>query len=267
VGYDTLNHLIYRNLSLTITYQERLSDSPLVERIWQNQSAQSSVFTSLAMSHWFIVFWKQYGKTNIAIHGPETRAINADIPEYADFLGVVFKHGTFMPDFPIINLVNSEVALPEASSQKFWLKGSAWQFPDFENIDAFINRLVKDGLLLREPIVDAALHGRFPDLSSRSIQRRVLRTTGLTYNTIRQIERARRATILLQEGVSILDTVFQTGYADQSHLTRSFKHFIGQTPSQIADIRKREQLSFLFKTTNALVDYDVDSCSILQTNQ
>lgn len=247
---------------MNITYLERLSDSPFVERIWQTESARSSSFTSLAMSNWFIVFWKQHGKANIAIHGPETRAINADIPEYAEFLGVVFKHGTFMPDFPIINRVNSEVALPEASSQKFWLKGSAWQFPDFENIDTFVNRLAKQCLLVREPFVDAALYGQLPDLSSRSIQRRVLRTTGLTYNTIRQIERARQAVILLQEGISILDTVFQTGYADQAHLTRSFKHFIGKTPAQIADISKQEQLSFLFKTTNPLFDYDVDSRSI-----
>ena len=241
---------------MNIEYDERRSDSPYVERIWRTQSANSSLFTSLAISHWFIVFWQQYGKNNIAIHGPETRAIVADIPEYADFLGVVFKHGTFMPDFPINQRVNSEVALPEAGSKSFWLNGSAWQFPDYDNIDTFINRLVKRDLLIREPIVDAAFHGQLPDLSSRSIQRRILRATGLTYNTIRQIERARKATILLQQGVSILDTVYQTGYSDQSHLTRSFKHFIGQTPSRIADISKREQLSFLFKTTDTLMHYD-----------
>lgn len=241
---------------MNLTYDERQSDSPYVERIWRTQSAKSMFFTSLAFSNWFIVFWKQYGKNNIAIHGPETAATYAPVPEEADFLGIVFKHGTFMPHFPISNLVNSEIALPDASSQSFWLKGSAWQFPDYENIDTFISRLARNGLLMREPFVDAAFRGQLPDLSSRSIQRRVLRTTGLTYNTIRQIERARRATILLQEGTSILDTVFQTGYADQSHLTRSFKQFIGQTPAQIADIRKRDQLSFLFKTTDTLMNYD-----------
>ena len=241
---------------MNLTYDERLSDSPYVERIWRTQSANSINFTSLAFSNWFIVFWKQHGKANIAIHGPETRAIVAPIPEYADFLGIVFKHGTFMPHFPIGNLVNSEIALPEASSQKFWLNSSAWQFPDYENIDTFLSRLARNGLLMREPFVDAAFRGQLSDLSSRSIQRRVLRTTGLTYNTIRQIDRARRAAILLQEGTSILDTVFQTGYSDQSHLTRSFKHLIGQTPSQIADISKRDQLSFLFKTTETLMNYD-----------
>ncbi len=242
---------------MNLIYEERFSDSPFVERIWRTQSADSTFFTSLAFSNWFIVCWKQYGKNNIAIHGPETAATYAPIPEDADFLGIVFKHGTFLPNFPIGNLVNSEIALPEASSQKFWLNSSAWQFPDYDNIDTFVSRLARKGLLMREPFVDAAFRGQLPDLSSRSIQRRVLRTTGLTYNTIRQIERARRATILLQEGASILDTVFQTGYSDQSHLTRSFKQFVGQTPSQIIDISKRDQLSFLFKTTDTLVNYDI----------
>jgi AraC-like DNA-binding protein len=34
--------------------------------------------------------------------------------------------------------------------------------------------------------------------------------------------------------VSALDVARQAGYADQPHLTRSLKRFVGQTPSQIA---------------------------------
>ncbi len=48
-----------------------------------------------------------------------------------------------------------------------------------------------------------------------------------------KLDRARQAADLLAQGVSILDTVDQAGYADQPHLTRSLKHFIGQTPAQI----------------------------------
>jgi hypothetical protein len=34
--------------------------------------------------------------------------------------------------------------------------------------------------------------------------------------------------------MSILDTVGETGYFDQAHLTNSLKRFMGQTPVQIA---------------------------------
>ncbi len=74
-----------------------------------------------------------------------------------------------------------------------------------------------------------------------------LQATGMTHAMFRQIERARYATNLLKQGVSILDTVHEADYFDQAHLTRSLRHLIGQTPARI--IRATEQLSFLYKTS------------------
>ena len=68
----------------------------------------------------------------------------------------------------------------------------------------------------------------------------------MTHATLRQIERARHATNLLKQGVSILDAVHTAGYFDQAHLTRSLKRLIGVTPAQVA--RGQEQLSFLYNT-------------------
>jgi AraC-like DNA-binding protein len=77
------------------------------------------------------------------------------------------------------------------------------------------------------------LQQQLKDLSLRSVQRRFRRATGLTQCAVRQIERAREAVALLEQGRAILDIVDLAGYADQSHLTRSLKHLIGQTPAQI----------------------------------
>ncbi|MGH2410910.1 MAG: helix-turn-helix domain-containing protein, partial [Chloroflexota bacterium] len=99
-----------------------------------------------------------------------------------------------------------------------------------------------------EPVVGAALQGHLKDLSLRSLERRFLQTAGVTQSTVRQIERARSATLLLQQGVSILDTIEEAGYFDQPHLTRSLKYFIGQTPAQILGKSRPEQLPFLYKT-------------------
>jgi AraC-like DNA-binding protein len=93
------------------------------------------------------------------------------------------------------------------------------------------------------------LLGRPCELSLRSAQRHFLRSTGVTYTTFRQIERARYAINLLREGVSILDVVSRLGYFDQAHLTRSLRRFIGQTPAQVTQGQK--QLSFLYKTNSS----------------
>jgi AraC-like DNA-binding protein len=218
---------------MNFIFDERPLASPFVETIWRTQSEYAGSFTSLAVSHWEIVVTRHKGKTTFTVRGPETKATPALCPQDAEFFGIKFKLGAFMPHLPVRNLVDGAANLPEATSQSFWLHGSAWQFPDYENADPFVDWLVRDGLLVRDPIVDAALQGQVQELSLRSVQRRFLQATGLTHGAVCQIERARHALTLLQQGVSILDTVDQAGYADQPHLTRSLKRFTGQTPAQI----------------------------------
>ena len=72
---------------------------------------------------------------------------------------------------------------------------------------------------------------------SRSVQRRFLRATGMSHNRLRQVERARRATTLLREGMPPLEVAFESGYFDQAHLTRRFKDFLGTTPGAFGRVR------------------------------
>jgi hypothetical protein len=233
---------------MILSIDERFSDSPFVERIWRSQSEHGGTFLSIAASRWQMVVTQYEGKTTLTVRGPETKATTLYCPPHGEWFGILFKLDAFLLHLPAGKLVDSAVNLPDAVSKFFWLQGSAWQFPDFENADTFVDRLARDGLLVREPVVGAALQGYLKDSSLRSAQRYFRRTTGLTHSYLRQIERARYATLLLQQGVSILDAVFEAGYFDQSHLTRSLKHFIGQTPTQIMDKNRSEQLSFLYKT-------------------
>jgi AraC-like DNA-binding protein len=234
---------------MIFTLEDRLSDSPFVERIWRAQSEHSGDLLSIAMSHWEMVVSRYQDKTYMTLRGPETKATRLPVTIVGtEFFGIRFKVGTVMPYLPASTLIDEDVDLPDASSKSFWLNGSAWQFPSYENADTFVERLVRDDLLVRDPVVEAGLQGQLKDLSIRTARRHFLRTTGLTQKTIHQIERARYATVLLQEGMSILDVVHAAGYFDQPHLTRSLKHFIGQTPTQITQKNRPEELSLLYKT-------------------
>jgi AraC-like DNA-binding protein len=203
--------------------------------VWHTRSEQAGTFTSAAVSSWEIVITTFNGKTMITARGPETKASEADFPAEAEFFGITFKLGTFMPHLPVRTLLDRQDAtLPEAASHSFWLRGSTWELPTFENADVFVDRLVRQGILVRDPVVEAAIQGRTPDMSVRSLQYRFLQATGLTHKTIQQIERARSAVKLLEYGTPISDTAFKLGYFDQAHLTNSLKRFIGKTPTQIA---------------------------------
>jgi hypothetical protein len=207
--------------------------SPLAEKIWRTRSEPIASFTSVAVTHWEMVVTKQRGRTSLTVRGPETRATVSPIPEDAEFFGMQFRLGTCMPALPLDRLVDRALTLPGAGTRSFWLSGSAWEFPTFENADVFLERLARKGLVVRDPVVQAALDGRRPECSLRSVQRRIRRATGLTYAAIRQIDRAGRAVALLEGGATILDVVERMRYTDQPHLTRSLRRFIGHTPAQI----------------------------------
>jgi len=230
---------------MIFNFEEKLSDSPFVDVIWRNHSESGGPFISVAMSRWQMVVTRYEGKTKLTVRGPETKATAAYCPAGAEHFGILFKPGAVMPPLPASLLRDGMVDLPEARSSSFWLNGSAWLFPDYENADTFVDRLVRDGLLVREPIVEAAIQPGLQEVSIRSVQRRFLKATGLTRGALSQIDRARYATMLLQGGASILDTVDLAGYADQPHLTRSLKRFVGQTPAQIISKKEAEQLSFM----------------------
>lgn len=177
---------------MNFDFDERPSDSPFVEKIWRTQSERNGSFISAAASQWEMVVTTYNGQTTFTVRGPETKATPADYPADAEFFGIVFKVGTFMPQLPLGKLRDrNDATLPGASSQSFWLHGSAWQIPDFENADTFVARLVRQELIVQEPVVQTVLQNRPLEMSLRSVQRRFLHATGLTRGTLDQIERAR----------------------------------------------------------------------------
>jgi hypothetical protein len=236
-------------------FEEMPSLSPLVTTTWRTTSEPDpeAAFISSAVTNWEIVVTRQATATWLTVRGPETRATAAPIPPDAEFFGIAFSLGTFMPQLDLRELVDGSMTPPSASDGTFWLDGSAWELPTPDNADVFVDRLVRAGLLVHDPIAAAALradvdgiHGLdgldglhdFDDvdvgLSSRSVERRVARATGLTRGAVRRIRRAERAVELLGRGLPALEVARRAGYADQPHMTRSLKRFMGQTPTQIA---------------------------------
>jgi methylphosphotriester-DNA--protein-cysteine methyltransferase len=134
-------------------------------------------------------------------------------------------------------LVDVDRELGAVSRTKINLAGSNWEIPDFENAADFVARLARDGVLVRDPLVEQTLLRKPVAITERSVQRRFLRATGLTYGAVRQIRRAERTVALLTAGTSVLDAVEIAGYSDQAHLTRSLQRFLGKTPGKLASGR------------------------------
>ncbi|GAA4638475.1 helix-turn-helix domain-containing protein [Actinoallomurus vinaceus] len=232
--------------------EDRPSDSPYVHRVWRSRASGVARMTSIATSNWELVFWEDQGRVHAAVRGPETTASSVDVPDGSESFGITFAHGTSMPHLPPARLVDSAWESPHATATRFVLGGDEWLMPGFESAEQLVVRLVREGVVVRDPLVDEVLAGGMPDVGTRSVQRRVAAATGLTQGGIRQIERARQAAILLGEGVPSLEVVDRLGYYDQPHLARSLTRFIGRTATELCRRGAAEQpLSLLYKTGTA----------------
>src|SRR6266498_3888557 len=146
---------------MDLTCEERLSDSPFVEMIWHSHSEHAGFFISMAETHCGLVVTKYRGKTIMTVRGPEIRATPAYCPAEAEFFGIVFKAGAFMPKLPAKMVMDRhDLNLPTATNKSFWLNSSTWQFPDYENAETFVDCLVQEGLLAYDPVVGEVLKGQ-----------------------------------------------------------------------------------------------------------
>ncbi|MBO0792651.1 MAG: helix-turn-helix transcriptional regulator, partial [Ktedonobacteraceae bacterium] len=195
-----------------------------------------------ASSHWHLLFLQQHGSVNVTVVGPLTSALPVTQAEGTSWFGITFPLGTFLPAAPVRDLLDEQAVLSSATKTSFSLAGSSFPFPDYDHAETFVDWLVRKRLLVSDPVVKAVLAGHPQDISLRTVRRRFLFTSGLTFKMISQIERAKQATTLLEQGVSLLDAAYQAGYADQSHMTRALKHFIGYTPAHIARLGSKREL-------------------------
>lgn len=218
-----------------LRFETRASDSPWVDAVWSCTSEQISEMTSVAAVSWGLVFWEREGRAFAGISGPETRTATAPVPEGARFVGIEFAVGTWLRAVPTPSLVDGGVELPDATHGSFRLDGVRWETPGPDDAEALVDRLVRAGALVRDPLVTAVRRGDRPAASARTVERRFRAATGLTQGAVRQIERAREAAVLLAAGDPVADVVSRLAYFDEPHLARALRCYVGRTARQLRE--------------------------------
>jgi hypothetical protein len=117
VTTKAVEHLAMKSGGAFILFEDRLSDSPFIERVWRCHSERGGKFTSVAASHFEMALTRLRGQTFLTLRGPETKATVLDCPAEGEWLGIRFKLGTFMPQLlPGSLRDHKDVTLPGASS-------------------------------------------------------------------------------------------------------------------------------------------------------
>jgi hypothetical protein len=207
-----------------------------LSQIWAAECDSPTDFSSMASPRPGIGFARARGVTAVHLRGPATKAQTLSCPADSEYFGADFRLGAYLPMFPPAGLTNlKDAVLPTLSDGRILLDGRAWEMPTPDNLDVFIERLQREGLLVVDPVVEELHHeGTSRSMPERTVQSRFVRTVGVSRRKLMVIERAREAARRLLAGATIADVVFESGYHDQPHLTRSMRELIGHTPAEVA---------------------------------
>ena len=211
----------------------RQADSPFVEAVTNWVIGDEDRSIAAPDGCWDLLVLKQDGRTNILLTGQTTRAVALPFAPGDEIMTISFKASAFLTLIPAAAMLDRAMLLPK-TRYRFELASDVFEVPTFENAEAFVQSLIKKEQIWQDEAVEEVLRNDPLSYSPRSIQRRFRRATGMTQNYFHQIQRARRAAALLQNGVPAIRVAFETGYADQPHMSRSLKQILGRTPTEIA---------------------------------
>jgi hypothetical protein len=215
---------------------------PLVQRVWSARCDAATGFASAVKASSMICFARSGDRVTVHLNGPETVGTSLTCPEGWEFFGVELRLGAYLPLYPPAGRTDhKDGLLPVLPGNRILLDNREWEMPTEQNVDVFVSRLVRAGLLIFDPIVDEIRHGERPrGMSERIAQLRFRRVVGISHRKVVSIEQARHAAHLLAAGRSIADVVTACGYYDHPQLVRAMRWATGHTPGEL-----RSGISFL----------------------
>jgi hypothetical protein len=208
--------------------------SPVIESVTHTTFGEDGSTLFQPDGCWDFAILKTVQGTTVLRTGLTTAAVSHPVTAGDEILAIGFKASAYMDIMPGERMLDQGVVLEAIGRDRFRIGSDVLEIPTFETVDGFVQKLLRRGIVEDNLLVASVVSGHPMAMSERTLQRHFLKTTGLTYKTFTQIERARRAVALLQQGRSAADVAFALGYADQPHMIRSVKGFMGQTPGQIA---------------------------------
>lgn len=217
-------HLIEQRDNLT---------SPLVRSVTRTVFSGDGSLPMRPDGLWDIAFLRSKRGLQVLRTGLTTRPVDFDYADGDEVLSIGFSAASFMPVMPGEDMRDKGVLLEMNGPCRFRVGADIFEAPRLDNVEDFLARLLKREVVEENALVASIVAGRPNAATERTMQRHFLRTTGMTIKAFSQIERAKQAVALLEEGTAAADVAYSLGYSDQPHLIRSLKGIMGRTPREI----------------------------------
>lgn len=212
-------------------WKERSSELAAIDSVWTGIASEVTTRTVLADPCSSIILVKGGDSSRVILRGPETKP-RGDIllPGYT-WIGIRLKPGTQLKGFPVQQFTDKFRMLPADNSGHFEFEGTQLQFPDFEKVEQLIEHMHNLGYISGKVFDEQTPHKQ--GASTKSYSRHIKRSTGLSPYKLHQLQRMAEALRLLRHGVPAAKVASELGFADQAHLTRATKQFLGHSPKEL----------------------------------
>lgn len=217
-----------------LMWQERPSDSHIVESVWACSTSVTASRTVIADPCITISLVKNRGSVEVVIAGPKTKSSQMILPAGFACTSIRLKPGVFLKSFLTQKLIDGTLSIPADSQSRFRVEGTYLQFPDFDHTEQLIDQLYNLGYLgYEQPNNRWHAAGHF---SARTYSRQLQRITGLSPYQLYQLQRMHQALRLLKQGVPASRVASELDFVDQSHFIHASKKFFGHTPSKLSNL-------------------------------
>jgi len=212
-------------------WRERTPELESITSVWAIRAAvmmQRIVPADPCVS---IILVQSDASAEVIIRGPETAPRSEILLPGYTWIGIRLHPGVQLKDFPTRQLTDSFRILPADSNGQFQFEGTLLQFPSFSNAQELIKQMHDLGYISGKALNSQESPQKV--MSSKSYSRFVKRSTGLAPYKLYQLQRMSEALRLLRQGTPAVTVASELGFADQAHLTRAAKQFLGYTPNEL----------------------------------
>lgn len=212
-------------------FQESPSDH--VNLVWWAEIDEDSTYVEAANEFWGLSFGEVVGgATTATLIGPSIEPRTLDMRAGERAWGVELAAHVFVRGLAKSQVLG-ELRPLETDGTWFEFAGIRLPVPQRDALESLVDVLLRQGVLVADHRVAAALNGDSGPWSERTLHRHVAETAGMGRKRIEQLQRARSAYALLQKGLSLSEAATAAGFADQAHMTRAFTALAGDSPARI----------------------------------
>jgi AraC-like DNA-binding protein len=217
--------------SSVLAWSERSSKSNFIASVWTCNPREITPRTVLADPCTSIILVKSNERAKVVLRGPETKPRNEHYMPDTTWIGIRLYPGVKLKNFRAQQYLDCSRPIKTDYNGNFLFEGVLLHFPEFDAAETLIEQMLEHGLLSGKAVNLRGTSNK--SLSIKAYSRYIKQNTGLSPYKLHQLQRMLKVFKQIQKGVPLVTIASEEGFADQAHLHRAVRQYLGHTPKEL----------------------------------